>query len=82
MGDRVFTIVAQFKHMMKFRRRGRLALKNMSLFEIVERVSKVVDTLALLASMDHIHDVFHFSLLLKYIGDNPYIGKTILNHLG
>lgn len=42
-------------------------------FEILECVSKVVYRLVLLVSMDKIHNVFHVSLLLKYVSNLTHV---------
>lgn len=55
---------------------GKLASKFIGLYEIVKRASKVAYKLVLLASMDHIHDIFHLSSLRKYIDDPSHVLKT------
>lgn len=40
---------------------------------MLEHVGKVAYQLALLASMDHIHNMFHLLLLCKYINDLTYV---------
>lgn len=76
VGDKVFIRVAPFKHMMRFGRKGKSAHKYIGPYEIVERVDKVAYRLALPTSIDCIHDVFHVSLLCKYIGDPFHVLKT------
>lgn len=44
-----------------------------NLFEILEKISKVAYKLALLASMDHIQNVFYVSLVRKYVGDPSHV---------
>lgn len=55
---------------------GKLASNFIGLYEIVKRASKVAYKLVLLASMDHIHDIFHLSSLRKYIDDPSHVLKT------
>lgn len=63
MGDKVFINVAPFKHMIRFRKKGKLALRYIDPYEIVGRVGRVAYRLTLLTSMERIHEVFHVSSL-------------------
>lgn len=45
MGDKVFIRVASFKHLMKFRRKGKQALQYINPYEIVEKIGKVAHNL-------------------------------------
>lgn len=76
MGDRVFIRIAFFKHMMRFRRKGKLAHTYISLYEIMERIGKVAYKFALSASMNRIIDVFHLSSLHKCINDPLHMLRT------
>ena len=42
-------------------------------FEILERIGTVVYRLALPPSMSGVHEVFHVSMLLKYIPDPSHV---------
>lgn len=70
IGDRVFIRLAPFKHMKRFMRKGKLAPKYINPHEIV---GKVAYKLALLTSMEHIHQVFHVLSLHKYISDPSHV---------
>lgn len=69
MDDKVFVRVAPHKHFMRFSRKGKLVISIMRPFEVLECVGKIVYRFALRGSMDHIHSVFHVSLLYKYISE-------------
>lgn len=56
--------MAHFKHMIRFMRKGKLTPYYIGPYEIIEHVDKVAYKLALLTSMDCIHDVFYISTLV------------------
>lgn len=58
---------------MRFDRKGKLALRFVGAFEVLYHISKFAYQLVLLASMNHIHNEFHISLLHKYIIDLTYV---------
>ena len=53
----------------RFGKRGKLSPRFIGPFEILERVGKLAYRLALLPSMSGVHEVFHVSMLRKYIPD-------------
>ena len=75
-GDKVFVKVTPYKHVMRFGRKGKLAPRFIGPFEILEKVGKVAYRLALPPSMDRVHNVFHISLLRKYISDPSHVLKS------
>ena len=50
----------------RFGKRGKLLLRSIGPFEILERVGTIPYWLALLPSMLAVHEVFHISMLWKY----------------
>ena len=69
----------------RFGKRGKLAPRYIGPFEILERVSIVACLLALLPSLSGVHEVFHFSMLLKYIPDLAHVvdwGAIVVNTIG
>lgn len=58
---------------MRFKKNGKLALKYISPYEIVEQVGKVACKLVLSKSRDCIHNVSHVLSLRKYIKDLSYV---------
>ena len=59
----------------RFRKKGKLNPRYIGPFEVLERVGKVAYRLALPPTMASIHDVFHVSMLRKYIADPAHILK-------
>ena len=74
-GDKVFLKTSPVKGVMRFRQKGKLCPRYVGPLEILERVGKVADRLALPPAMSGLHDVFHVSILRKYIADSAHILK-------
>ena len=72
-GDLVFLKVAPMKGILRFRRKGKLSPRCIRPFEILERVGSVGHKLALPPSLSSVHDVFHVSMLRKYIVDPTHV---------
>ena len=53
----------------RFGKQGKLLLRYIRPFEILEKVRTVAYRLALLSSLSGVHEVFHVSMLWKYIPD-------------
>jgi hypothetical protein len=68
VGDHVFLKVKANRSSLKMGNYAKLAARFCGPFEILERIGPVAYMLALLASMT-VHNVFHVSLLKKYIPD-------------
>lgn len=73
MGDQIFIKVAPYWHVTGFGRKGKLAPRFIGSFEIVEMIGKVAYRLVLLASMDHIYNVFYVFLFVKYVEDPSHM---------
>ena len=69
VGDHVFLKVMPKRGVVRFDKRGKLSLRFIGPFVILERVSTVVYRLALPPSMSGVHEVFHVSMLRKYTPD-------------
>lgn len=67
IGDKVFCEDCPYHYMMRFRLKGKLTLRFVGLYKILERVGKLAQKLALPVSIDMIHNVFHMPLLRKYL---------------
>ena len=59
--------------MVRFGKRGKLSLRFIGPFEILERVGIVAYWLALPLSMLGVHEVFHVSMLRKYTPDPAHV---------
>jgi hypothetical protein len=72
VGDHVFLKVKTNRSLLKLGSCAKLAARFCGLFEILERIGPVSYKLALPASMT-VHNVFHVSLLKKYIPDANHV---------
>ena len=73
VGDFVFLKVAPFKGVIRFGKRGKLNPRYVGPYEILERVGKVAYRLALPPNLASVHNVFHVSMLKKYVPDTSHI---------
>ncbi|KAL4020587.1 hypothetical protein IC575_019368 [Cucumis melo] len=73
VGDMVFLKVASMKGVLRFEKKGKLSLCFVGLFEILERIGPVAYRLALPPSLSPVHDVFHVSMLRKYVPDPTHV---------
>jgi hypothetical protein len=55
---------------MRFRKKGKLSPRFVGPFEITQRAGRLAYRIALPSDLDGTHDVFHVSMLRKYIA-NP-----------
>ncbi|KAA0051745.1 hypothetical protein IC582_028278 [Cucumis melo] len=58
---------------LRFERRGKLSPRFVGPFEILERIGPVAYRLALPPSLSTVHDVFHVSMLRKYVPDPSHV---------
>ncbi|TYK21848.1 ty3-gypsy retrotransposon protein [Cucumis melo var. makuwa] len=73
VGDKVFLKVAPMKGVLRFEKRGKLSPHFVGSFEILERIGPVAYHLALPPSLLAVHDVFHVSILRKYVPDPSHV---------
>ena len=73
VGDRVFLKVSPWKGVLRFGRRGKLRLRYIGPYEIISRVGPVAYKLDLLPELSKVHNVFHVSMLRKYIPDPSHV---------
>ena len=66
MGDHVFLKVMPKKGVVRFGKQGKVSLRYIGLFEILEKVGTVSYRLALPSSLSGVHEVFNVSMLRKY----------------
>ena len=71
--DMVFLKVVPWKGVIRFQKRGKLNLRYIGPFRILERIGPVVYLLELPSELSRIHNVFHVSMLRKYISDLSHI---------
>ncbi|KAL5549867.1 hypothetical protein UlMin_000043 [Ulmus minor] len=73
VGDSVFLKVAPFKGVIRFGKRGKLNPRFIGPYEVLERVGKVAYRLALPPNLASVHNVFHVSMLKKYVPDTSHV---------
>ncbi|XP_070041094.1 uncharacterized protein [Nicotiana tomentosiformis] len=66
MGEKVLLKVLPMKGIMRFRKKGKLSQRFISLFEVLEQIGEVAYKLSLPPSLSGVHPVFHVSMLRKY----------------
>ncbi|KAM7481090.1 hypothetical protein LguiB_005673 [Lonicera macranthoides] len=73
VGDYVFLKVKPRHDIIRFGNKGKLAPRYIGPFEIIQRVGSVSYRLALPLQLQRIHDVFHVSMLRRYILDPSHV---------
>ncbi|KAJ0967756.1 hypothetical protein J5N97_024673 [Dioscorea zingiberensis] len=73
VGDGVLLKVSPMKGVMLFGKRGKLSKRYIGPFEILERVGAVAYRLALPPDLEQVHNVFHISMLRKYVPDPSHV---------
>ena len=71
--------------MVRFGKRGKLSLRYIEPFEILEKVGTVAYRLALPPSLSGVHEVFHVSMLWKYTPNPTHVvawGELIIDTNG
>ncbi|KAA0055585.1 pol protein [Cucumis melo var. makuwa] len=69
----VFLKVVPMRGVLRFKRKGKLSPRFVGPFEILKRISPVAYRLALSPSFFVVHDVFHVSMLRKYVADPMHV---------
>ena len=59
--------VAPIKGIMRFRKKGKLSPRHVGPFEILDKVGDVAYRLTLPPSLPNVHNLFHISMLRRYI---------------
>ena len=73
VGNMVFLKAAPMKGVLRFKKKGKLSPHFVGPFEILERISPVAYRLALSPAFSAVHDVFHVSMLRKYVADRMHV---------
>ena len=73
VGDHVFLKISPTKGVIRFGFWGKLSPRFVVPFEVLERMGKVAYRLALSPSLSGVHNVFHVSMLRKYIPNPSHV---------
>jgi hypothetical protein len=73
VGDEVFLKLSPWKGVLRFGKRGKLSPRFIGPYQITERIGPVAYRLDLPDELSRIHDVFHVSMLRKYITDPSHV---------
>ena len=73
VGDRVFLKVSPWKGILGFGRCGKLRPRYIGPYEIISRVGPVAYRLDLPLELSKVHNLFHVSILRKYIPDPSHV---------
>ncbi|KAA0059961.1 pol protein [Cucumis melo var. makuwa] len=73
VGDMVFLKVAPMKGVLRFEKKRKLSPRFVGSFEILERIGPVAYRLALPPSFSTVYDVFHVSMLRRYVADPTHV---------
>ncbi|KAF5458936.1 hypothetical protein F2P56_022928 [Juglans regia] len=73
VGDKVFLRIAPTKGIMRFGKKGKLSPRYIGPFEILDRIGPVAYRVALPPALAGVHNVFHISMLRKYIPDPTHV---------
>ncbi|XP_062100473.1 uncharacterized protein LOC133806380 [Humulus lupulus] len=65
--------VAPLRWAMRFEKKGKLSPRFVGPFKIIERIGEVAYHLALLPALSKVHDVFHVSMLRKYVHNPSHV---------
>ena len=73
IGKKVFLKVSPWKKVMRFGKKGKLSLRFIGPYEVIEKVGPVAYRLALPSDLEKIHNVFHVSMLRRYRLDPSHV---------
>ena len=73
VGSLVLLKVSPWKGLIRFGQKGKLSPRFIGLYEVLEKVGNIAYEIALPPHRQHIHNVFHVSMLKKYIPDSNQV---------
>ncbi|KAL0434676.1 UNVERIFIED_CONTAM: hypothetical protein Sradi_0175500 [Sesamum radiatum] len=73
VGDKVFLKVSPWRGILRFGKQGKLSLRYIGPYEIIERIGPLAYRLELPTELSQIHDVFHILMLRRYRSDPSHI---------
>ncbi|XP_017604391.2 uncharacterized protein LOC108451172 [Gossypium arboreum] len=73
LGPELVSEIEEKKKVMRFGRKGKLSPRFIGLYRILRRVGPITYQLELPPELDCIHDVFHVSMLRRYLSDPTHV---------
>ena len=73
VGDKVFLKVSPWRKILRFGKKGKLSLRFIGPYEILERIRPVAYRLAPPLELAKLRNVFHVSMLRRYCYDESHI---------
>ncbi|XP_070672131.1 uncharacterized protein [Malus domestica] len=73
VGDWVFLKLSPWKGVVRFGKKRKLSPRYIGPYQIVERVGEVAYRLALPPELARVHNVFHVSMLRRYVSDPSHV---------
>ena len=73
VGDKVFLKVSPLKKILRFGKKGKLSLRFIGPYEVLEQIGSMAYCLALPPELAKLHNVFHVSMVRRYRSDEPHI---------
>lgn len=73
VGGKVFLRIAPMKRVMRFGMKGKFSPRDIEPFEIIDQIGPVAYKVALPLALSGVNNVFHVSILRKYILDPAHI---------
>ncbi|XP_042518639.1 uncharacterized protein LOC122092392 [Macadamia integrifolia] len=77
VADKVFLKISLVRGVKRFGRRGKLGPRYVGLFEILDRIGQIAYRLGLPLELERFHNVFHVSMLKKYIPNPTHVLPTM-----
>ncbi|XP_075486248.1 uncharacterized protein LOC142525848 [Primulina tabacum] len=73
VGDHIFVKITPIKGVMRFGKKDKLNPRFIGAFEVLERIGTSAYRVALPAMLSGVYNVFHFSMLLKYMSNLSHV---------
>ncbi|XP_073004932.1 uncharacterized protein [Typha latifolia] len=73
VGNMVFLKVSPLKGLIRFGKKGKLSHRFIGPFEVLERIGEVAYQIALPSRLAKVHNVFHVSMLRKYVPSADHV---------
>ena len=73
IGEKVFLKVSPWNKVMRFGKKSKLSPRFIRPYEVIEKVGSVEYKLALPLELENVHNVFHVSMLRRYMSDPSHV---------